>query len=282
MTKFDRVGKLSAVALAFGVFIFSTTSADAQNLPPLPDYMKSQGKLVAGVRCDQPPYGFMDNKGEIAGVEVEIAKQIGLYAFGPGKTELTCVTAENRVPQLVSKKVDLLAATLAITPERARVVDFSKYYRWSTGDVAVLKDSPIKKLDDLNGRNVITLKGALQSKWAEDNLPKAEQMRLNTVSDALQALKQGRAEAFLGDGATLVVVAANDPSLKLIGEAYMLSEAAIAVRKEEPAWLAYVDAALDRIRAQGLYKDWIAKNVPEDLRGYYHHVFLDPKPATSR
>ena len=259
-----------------------TAAAQLPPLPPLPDFIKSQGKLTVGVRCDQPPYGFTDKNGQIAGVEVEIAKQIGTYAFGPGKTELTCVTAENRILQLTSKKVDLLVATLAITPERARVVDFSKYYRWSVGDVAVPKSSPITKLDDLSGRSVIVLKGALQAKWMEDNLPKAQQTRLNTVSDALQALKQGRGDAFSGDGATLIVVVANDPSLRLLGEPYMLAEGAAAVRKGETEWLAYVNAALDRIRAENYYKEWIEKTIPENIRAYYLQAFLEPKPAVAR
>src|SRR6476619_6084913 len=106
-------------------------SAIAQGLPALPDSIKTQGKVRVGVRCDQPPYGYQDQNGQFAGVEVDMARQIATFAFGsPDKAELTCVTAENRIPQLNSKRVDLLIATLGISPERARVVDFTKPYRW--------------------------------------------------------------------------------------------------------------------------------------------------------
>ncbi len=185
------VSRLAALA-AFAAAALPWT-AQAQNLPPLPEAIKAAGLLKAGVRCDQPPYGYKDETGKFAGVETDMAIQIAAWAFGsPDKIELTCVTAENRIPQLAGKKVDILIATLGITPERARVIDFSKPYRWGGSDMLVAKDSPIKKLDDVAGKTVIMLKGSTQAKWFEDNMPKLEGLRLNTASDALQALKQGR------------------------------------------------------------------------------------------
>ena len=127
MTKTISAGRIALSALAGLGFAFH---AEAQSLPPLPEAIKSAGLLKAGVRCDQPPYGYKDETGKFAGVETDMAIQIATWAFGSAdKIELTCVTAENRIPQLNGKKVDLLIATLGVTPERARVVDFSKPYR---------------------------------------------------------------------------------------------------------------------------------------------------------
>ena len=125
-TYISRLSVLSAVAAA--AFTLSLAAqAQAQNLPPLPEEIKSAGVLKAGVRCDQPPYGYKDETGKFAGVEVDMATQIAAWAFGsPDKIEMTCVTAENRIPQLMSKKVDILIATLGVTAERARVIDFSR------------------------------------------------------------------------------------------------------------------------------------------------------------
>ncbi|WP_186420039.1 transporter substrate-binding domain-containing protein [Bosea sp. CS1GBMeth4] len=276
-TCISRPSALSAVAA--GAFMFSV-AAQAQNLPPLPEAIKSAGVLKAGVRCDQPPYGYKDETGKFAGVETDMAVQIAAWAFGsPDKVELTCVTAENRIPQLAGKKVDILIATLGVTPERARVIDFSRPYRWGGSDMLVAKDSPIRKLDDVAGKTVIMLKGSTQAKWFEDNMPKLEGMRLNTASDALQALKQGRGDAYTHDAATLVVIAAKDPSLRLVGESFAVSDAAVGVRKNEPEWLAYVDAALDRMKAEGLYAKWVDKWIPADIRPFYVDAFTKPKPA---
>lgn len=267
-------------ASALVVTAYAGSAAAQGGLPPVPDAIKSEGLLKAGVRCDQPPYGFKDETGKFAGIETEMAIQIAAWAFGsPDKIELTCVTAENRIPQLNGKKVDILIATLGITPERARVVDFSRPYRWGGSDLMVPKESPIKKLDDVAGKTIIMLKGTTQAKWFEDNMPKVETLRLNTASDALQALKGGRGDGYTHDAATLVVIAAKDPSLRLVGEPFAITDAAVGVRKNEAAWLAYVNAALDRMKAEGLYQTWTEKWVPAEIRPFYVEAFVKEKPT---
>jgi len=261
-----------------GVAFCSGASAETA-LPPLPAAIKDAGVLRAGVRCDQPPYGFKDEKGNFAGIETEMALQIATWAFGsPDKIELTCVTAENRIPQLNGKKVDLLIATLGVTPERARVVDFTKAYRWGGSDILVPKDSPIKKLDDVADKKIIMLKGTTQAQWFADKMPKVATLKLNTASDALQALKQGRGDGYTHDAATLVVIANKDHSLRLVGEPFAISEAAIGIRKGEPEWLAYLNAALDRMKADGLYVKWAEKWVPANIRSFYIDAFQKPMP----
>ncbi len=271
---------LARTALATVTLAAGLSAAVAQALPPLPKAIQAAGVLRAGVRCDQPPYGYKDESGNFAGIETAMAIQIAAWAFGsPDKIELTCVTAENRIPQLMGKKVDILLATLGVTAERARVIEFSKPYRWGGSDMLVAKDSPIRKLDDVAGKTVIMLKGSTQAKWFEDNMPKVETLRLNTASDALQSLKQGRGDAYTHDAATLVVVAAKDPSLRLVGESFAVTDAAAGLRKNDPEWLAYVDAALARMKAEGLYAKWVDTWVPADLRPFYAEAFTKPKPT---
>jgi polar amino acid transport system substrate-binding protein len=274
------ISRISALAILAAAGLAATGESRAQGLPPLPEAIKSAGVLKAGVRCDQPPYGYKDETGKFAGVETDMAKQIATWAFGsPDKIEMTCVTAENRIPQLNGKKVDLLIATLGVTPERARVVDFSKPYRWGGSDMLGPKDSPIKKLDDVAGKTVIMLKGSTQAKWFEDKMPKVDNLRLNTASDGLQSLKQGRGDAYTHDAATLIVIAAKDPSLRLVGEPFAVSDAAAGVRKNEPEWLAYVDAALARMKSEGLYTKWIEEWISADIRPFYIDAFTKPRPT---
>jgi polar amino acid transport system substrate-binding protein len=278
----DTRGQARALrGLAATLALFAISSAAiAQALPALPEGIKSQGKVRVGVRCDQPPYGYQDQKGQFAGVEVDMAKQIATYAFGsPDKAELTCVTAENRIPQLTGKRVDLLIATLGVSPERARVVAFSKPYRWGASDVLVAKDSPFKKLDELSTKTIVVLKGSVQAKWFEEKMPKATTLRLNTAADALQALKQGRGDAYAHDAATLVIIGSKDPTLRLLGDHYQVSDAAMAVRPGEDAWLAYVNASIERMRSEGLFMRWVEKWVPADVRRYYVMVFQEPRPG---
>jgi len=261
------------------LLMLMTGQAVAQPMPPAPEAIKQAGVLRVGTRCDQPPYGFQDQTGAFAGVEVDMAKQIAGYIFGdPAKVEFTCVTAENRIPQLVAKKVDILLATLGITAERARVIDFTDNYNWGACDLVVFKDSPIMKLDDVKTRTVVMLKGTTQAAWFDANMPDLNTLRLNSISDALQALKQRRADAMAGDEATLIVIAARDPELRKVGELYGPSGAGIGVRKNEPATLAYMNAALVRMKAEDKFLPWIDTWVPPENRASYVQAFTGGKP----
>ncbi len=261
---------------------FAAQDMAAQDMPPVPSYISQQDVLRAGVRCDQPPYGYQDNNGDFAGVEVEMSRQVAEWALGSrDKVAFTCVTAENRVPQLLGRKVDVLIATLGVTPERERVIAFTQPYRWGASDVLVRKDSGIEKIADLEGKTLATLKGSVQAKWFEERMPGVRTLRLNSAADALQSFRQGRADAYTHDAATLVVVTGNDDSLRLIQEPFQISDAAIDLRKGEDEWRAFLSAAVERMHEEKRFRPWIEQYVPEAIRGYYLSVFEQPKPEES-
>lgn len=272
---------LKPLASALGLTLIALSGiAQAADMPAVPAEIKEAGQLRAGVRCDQPPYGFQNGDGDFAGVEVEMSKQIAEWALGSkDKVTFTCVTAENRVPQLLGRKVDFLIATLGVTPERQRVIDFTTPYRWGASDVVVKKDSGIAKISDLKGKTLATLKGSVQAKWFEDHMPEVKTLRMNSAADALQTFRQGRADAYTHDAATLVVVAANDDSLRLVGEPFQISDAAIGMRKNEDAWREYLNAAVARMHEEHLFRGWVQQYVPEKIQSYYLSVFEQPKPA---
>lgn len=269
----------SALTLSW-LALGAASTVQAIELPAVPTAIKEAGQLRAGVRCDQPPYGFQDNSGQFAGVEVEMAKQVATWALGSAdKVTFTCVTAENRVPQLLGRKVDLLIATLGVTPERQRVIDFTTPYRWGASDVVVKKDSGISKISDLKGKTLATLKGSVQAKWFEDHMPEVKTLRMNSAADALQTFRQGRADAYTHDAATLVVVADNDQDARLLNEPFQISDAAIGVRKNDEQWRDYLSAAIARMHKEKLFRGWIEQFVPQNIQGYYISVFEQPKPA---
>jgi polar amino acid transport system substrate-binding protein len=277
MYMFRPIRLLAAAVIAISTHIAIASPGD---LPAVPTEIKSLGELRVGVRCDQPPYGYQDNTGAFAGVEVEMGRQIAQWALGSkDKAVFTCVTAENRVPQLLGHKVDLLIATLGVSPERARVIDFTVPYRWGASDVLVRRDGGIQKLSDLKGKSLVALKGSVQAKWFEDHMPDVKMLRLNTAADAMQTFRQGRADAYTHDAATLVMAAAHEPDAKLIGQYFQVSDAAIGVRRNEAAWRDYLSAAIARMHSEGLFVTWVKQNVPEDIRAYYLAVFQQGRPS---
>jgi polar amino acid transport system substrate-binding protein len=251
----------------FAMALLPIVGAFAQELPPLPEPIKKQGVLRAGVKCDYPPDGFLDAQGKPQGVEVSLAKQIAAYAFGsPEKVELSCVTAANRIPALQGSKVDLIIATLGVSAERAKVVDFSDNYAWGGSDALVRKDSTIKSLKELAGKPVIVMKGAWQIGWFEKNVPTAQLLKLDSISDGLQALLQERADAFAHDLDVLRPIARKNSQVRLVGEIYEMGFRAAGIRKGETEWVQYVNAAIKKAYNDGLMTQWVKQYVEPDLQ----------------
>src|SRR5215813_448054 len=253
--------------LALGFALAAATPSLAQNLPNLPADTQKQVLLRVGVKCDYPPDGYLDAQGKPQGVEVSLAKQIAAYAFGsPDKVELTCVTAANRIPSLQGGKIDLIVATLGVSAERAQVIDFSDNYAWGGSDVLVPKDSPIKSLTDFAGKNVIVMKGAWQIGWFEKNVPSATLLKLDGISDGLQALLQKRADGFAHDLDVLRPIAKKNNEVKLVGEIYQLGYRAAGIRKGEKDWVDYVNTAIAKAKKDGLIASWVKEHVEPDLQ----------------
>ena len=259
---------IAAIALA-GIALGTLPIAQAQTggLPPLPESIKKQGLVRIGVKCDYPPDGFLDAQGKNQGVEVNLAKQLAVYAFGSAdKAELSCVTAANRIPALQGGKIDVILATLGVSEERAKVIDFSDNYAWGGSDVLTLQGSPIKSLQEFAGKTVIVMKGAWQIGWFEKNVPTANLLKLDAVADGLQALMQGRGDGFAHDVDVLRPIAKKNQRTKLVGEIYQMGTRAAGLRKGEAEWTAYVNAAIEKAKRDGLITQWIRQYVEPDLQ----------------
>jgi polar amino acid transport system substrate-binding protein len=102
---------------------------------------------------------------------------------------------------------------------------------------------------------------------------------MNSAADALQTFRQGRADAYTHDAATLVVVADNDKDARLLNEPFQISDAAIGVRKNSEAWRDFLSASVSRMREEHLFRGWVQQFVPQNIQGYYISVFEQAKPA---
>ena len=128
---------VAALALALG--LVSAEPAKAQTV----DEIISRGTINIGVLVDLPPYGILNAQQEPDGYDIDVAKLLGNY-LGV-KVNLVQLTSPNRIPFLVTNKVDLIVATFGITPERAKQVMFSIPYSAIENVVFGPKDKPIKR-----------------------------------------------------------------------------------------------------------------------------------------
>jgi len=221
---------------------------------PLPSAIMAKGQLEVGVKCDYPPFGFVDAGGKNAGYGIELAHKMASYAFGdPAKVKFTCVTGSNRTPYLDANKIDLIVASMSYTPDRAKVINFSTPYFSSGVKLLVLKDSPVKGFPDVKGENVVTIKGTTASIWMTQCLPTANQLTYNQTSEALTALDQKRGVAFAQDDTLLVDIASKNDKYTVTGTAQAASPWGMGTRLSDKEFAAWVDAALAKMQQEDFF-----------------------------
>jgi polar amino acid transport system substrate-binding protein len=224
---------------------------------PLPDVMRQKGTLSIGVKCDYPPFGFIDEAGRNAGFEVDVAHRLAGYAFGDeSKVQFTCVTGANRVPFLTTNRIDLIMATMNYTPERAQTIDFTSPYFAGGVKMLVPQDSSIAAWTDVKGQQVITIKGSTGSLWLTQCMPDVQQLPFEQTSEALTALTQKRAVAFAQDDTLLVDLAAKNKATKVVGDVKADSPWGMGVRKGDTAMAGWVNAAIKKMQTEDQF--WVA------------------------
>lgn len=248
MTRRRILGTVFAAVM--GVVV-AAAGADAQATL---DVVKRRGKLMAGVKTDFPPFGTIDASGHNVGFDVDVAHEFAKALFNdPARVELVAVTSGNRIPFLQSGKIDIIIATVTITDERRQVVEFSDPYFMSGSLLLVPKTSTVKGLEDMAGKTVAVVQGAVQDKDVEMLQPKANRLKFGKVSEAVLAVKGGRADAYVHDDVVVLALAKENPDLKAVGRPFMPRPYGIAVRKGDTEFIQWVNAQLTRIHRDGTY-----------------------------
>lgn len=168
------------------------------------DEIKSSGVIRVGVFTDQPPFGSYKD-GQFEGFEIDFANRIARDIFGDngGKVEFVPTKASQRIDFLQSNKVDLIIATLTITDDRAKMVDFSMPYFAVNIGVLTRKDDNIQKISDLRGKTIIAESGSTGEIYAKKNGYNI--VNCPTSNECYRMLKDNKGDAYLNDN--LIVLA---------------------------------------------------------------------------
>lgn len=222
------------------VFLFALmllTSGCGKKEQPLPDDLqtiKTRDKLIVGVRDDTKPFGYRDKNGNLIGFDIDLSKMIAEYLLGdPSKVDFVVVQADDRISKLNTKEVDILIATMTITQQRLRVVDFSESYFVAGQAVMVPKKSPYTTFNELADKRLIVVFGTTGEKSLRGVYPSAKIFAYKTYPEAFAALKKGDADAIVADDTVLLGYAMDDKSVRLLSKRYSREPYAIAFRQGE-------------------------------------------------
>jgi polar amino acid transport system substrate-binding protein len=248
-------------------------------LPALPSAVKSRKKWLIGVKCDFPPFGFIDVRGNNEGYDVQVARRFATFAFGnKKKVDFTCVTTPSRIPTLTSGRVDIIVSTLTWTAARAEQIDFSIPYYSATGRLLVPNSSSLG-ISSLAGKTIVTTRGAIYATWMANCFKNSTLLQVDSTALAVSAVKEGRADTFMFDDAFLLGVATQDRDLKLTGDKFLNVPWGIGIRKGDTAMSRWVNAALRYMKKQDEFVKILRANAPARLvPGFLDNV---PRPKNT-
>jgi polar amino acid transport system substrate-binding protein len=265
ITRITRLGTLAAVAAI--VFLAGGAVSRADGL----DDIKASKKLRVAIDLGLPPYGMTDDKMQPTGSDVDtgklLAKDLGV------EFELVPTTGASRIPSLQSGKADVVISTLSVTPERAKVIDFSPGYAVLRTVVAGVKGINVKSVADLDGKTIGTARGTTHDTYLTQNAKNGKIVRYEDDATEAQAFVSGQVDLFSTAELLMAPIAARNPGrqleLKFVIDTFNL---AIGVKQGEPRLLQtvsdWVKTNLKNGKLNEIYKKYHGNDLPDSvLRG---------------
>ncbi|MFA9284559.1 MULTISPECIES: ABC transporter substrate-binding protein [Comamonas] len=226
--------------------------------------IKQAGVLRVAAFDANPPFGFVDPKTrKIVGLDVDYAQA---FAQRLGvKLQLVPTNPANRVPLLLSNKVDLVLANFTITDERAKQVGFSVPY-FASGTQFIAAKGTLTSPDQLNQLRIGVDKGTTNEIVLREKHPQATLVAYDDTPFAFTALRNGNVQAISQDGPKLVGLLATIKDKKERDKwevpAFTISSdyIGVGIPKGEAALTDFVNTALKELEASGqagkIYDTW--------------------------
>jgi polar amino acid transport system substrate-binding protein len=280
------VGLAACAAAAFATWALSAPSSGVQvsapavkqaTLPPLPAAVKARKRWIIGVKCDVPPFGYIDVRGHNAGFDVEIARWFARYAFGrASRVSFVCAPTPAREPLLTTGRVDLVISTFTYTRDRDTRIDFSRAYYKASGRLLVKNDSQIHSLADLAGKTVATTSGSIYDRWVRKCFTSTNLIVTDNLTNARLAYEQGRADTVMWDDTGLVIIAAADRNSKLTNDVFLALPYGIGIKQGDVAMRRWVNSRLELMRKADRFYPILQNTVPARFVASFSKNILRP------
>ena len=251
--KNSRTRRQLLVALLPLAGLLSSVSPSAMAADPL--------KIRIGVEGAYPPFSSVGPDGKLKGFDIDIAN--ALCAEVKAQCTMVQQDFDGMIPALQARKFDIVVASLSITPERQKVVDFSdKYYQTPARFVAKTGSGIEVSAAGLKGKKIGVQRATIHDRFATDQFKQSEIVRYAKQDEVFLDLAAGRIDGTLVDS-----VAADEGFLKTpagkgyafagpvyTDEKYFGTGAGIAMRKGDAPMRERLNAAIKAIRGNGVYR----------------------------
>ena len=213
--------------------------------------IKRTGTFTVGARTASPPFGYINKQNEWGGFSIDLARLVNAALekkLGQSiKFELKESTPATRIPLLTSMAVDLIAGTMTITRARRESVDFSLIFFGTGAQFLVKKGSPIKGVQNIDGKRIACQQGSTNERVLREQYPKAVLVIFPDQAAGYTALTQGKVDAYTNDGIQLWGLKFKSPKpddWNVVGDWYTYEPYGMAMRPNEADFRLVVDSAL--------------------------------------
>lgn len=254
-----------AAAAALGLAALATGAVAPASAQSIDDIL-SKKKLTVGVLVDVPPFGLMNAEGKPEGYDPDVAKLMGKY-LGV-EVDIVPVTGPNRIPYLLTNKVDVLVAVFGITPERAKQVMFSIPY--STIEIQLLgpKKTEIKSIEQTVGKKIAVARASTQDTALTAIVPKgATIMRFDDDATSVQAFLSGQVDLLGSNNLIGANIAEANPAMEIEPKLVLRSQYnGITVRRGSTDFLQWINTFLYFVKNNGeldaINRKWFKAPLP--------------------
>jgi polar amino acid transport system substrate-binding protein len=235
-----------------------------------------RGKLIVGTGSTNPPWHFEDDKGQLTGMDIAMAKILAKGLFDDvTKVEFVRQEANARIPNITSGKVDVVIQFMTVSPARAQLVAFSRPYYVEGAALLTSPKSKYRTFADLKAAGKAIKASVLQNVDADtlvhNALPDATVMQLDSQANVMQAVTSGRADVGVVDASTVKWLAKRNPGdYADPGYAYEAQLYSAAVRQGDPDWLHWINTCFD-VAMHG--------HQPEIYTGAFEEFFGEKPPV---
>jgi lysine-arginine-ornithine-binding protein len=235
-------------ALALGVALALALPAAAQD------------KIRIGTEAAYKPFAWVLPSGELTGFDIDVAK--AMCAQMGAECEIINQAFDGLIPALNANKVDAIIASMTITPDRLKAIDFAGPYYNVPASFIAPKDAGLEISEaGLDGKYVGVQRGSTMANYIRAKFPGARIQLYDTSDAANLDLASGRVDVVFADSVVLndFLATPDGANFAVVGEPVMDPEilgtgAGIGIRKGDTALKEKFDAALAASIASGEYK----------------------------
>lgn len=243
--------KILAVVLAFAMLCcFAGCGAKEDNV------------LTMGTNATFPPYEYVDDNGNIVGIDAEIAaalaKKLGMTL------EIKDMEFDSLITACAGGSVDVVLAGMTVTDERKESVNFSDSYATGIQVIIVKEGSDIAAYEDLEGKMIGVQSGTTGDIYCTDEFGQDSVKQFQNGALAIEALKNGQVDCVIIDNEPAKAFVAANEGLKILDTEYAVEDYAIAIAKENTELLEKINKAMAELKADGTIDKIINKYIPAE------------------